>query len=170
MHARRSSTVIASASEAIQTISSSCSSFRSDAQAASPEQNLSSADSSRRELYIATLHDKRSQHVRHSGAILDFQRKRGESSAAFFVPFLNEAMDVLDVGCGPGTITTALAKVTRRATGIDINIHAIEAACRMASGTPNASFVTGTMTRLPFDNGHFDAVFFHAVLYHLDAT
>jgi len=48
--------------------------------------------------------------VRHSNAILDFQRKRSDSSAAFFLPFLNDAMDVLDVGCGPGTITVVLAK------------------------------------------------------------
>jgi SAM-dependent methyltransferase len=107
--------------------------------------------------------------VRHSNAILDFQRKRSKTSAAFFVPFLNDAMEILDMGCGPGTITTALARVAKRAIGIDINAHAIAAARQTASHVQNVSFVTGTMTELPFDDKRFDAVFFHAVLYHLDA-
>ena len=109
--------------------------------------------------------------VRHSNAILNFQRKRSDSSAAFFLPFLNEAMDVLDVGCGPGTITAALAKAARSATGIDINAHAIRSARDMAFADrlDNAGFVQASMTALPFRDAWFDAVFFHAVLYHLDA-
>jgi ubiquinone/menaquinone biosynthesis C-methylase UbiE len=51
--------------------------------------------------------------MRHNNAIVDFQRKRGDGSAAFLLPFLHEAMDVLDVGCGPGTITSALAKTAK---------------------------------------------------------
>src|SRR5262249_38876097 len=109
--------------------------------------------------------------VRHSNAILDFQRKRSDSSAAFVLPFLNDAMDVLDTGCGPGTVTAALAKAAKSATGIDINAHAIRSARDMAlaTGLENASFVQGSMTALPFRDAQFDAVFFHAVLYHLDA-
>jgi SAM-dependent methyltransferase len=109
--------------------------------------------------------------VRHSNAIVDFQRKRSDSSAAFFLPFLNDATDVLDVGCGPGSITVALAKAAKSATGIDINAAAIGAAREMAvaTGQDNARFVRGSMTALPFREAQFDAVFFHAVLYHLDA-
>jgi SAM-dependent methyltransferase len=108
--------------------------------------------------------------VRHSNAILDFQRKRSDSSAAFVLPSLNNAMDVLDVGCGPGTITVALAKIAGSATGIDINAHAIRSAREMAFADrlDNAGFVQGSMTSLPFRDAQFDAVFFHAVLYHLD--
>ena len=108
--------------------------------------------------------------MRHSGAILDFQRKRGEDSAAFFLRFLNDAMEILDVGCGPGTITAALAKVTKSAIGVDINPKAIESAREVASASrlQNLKFVEGNMTELPFGNTQFDAVFFHAVLYHLD--
>jgi SAM-dependent methyltransferase len=34
----------------------------------------------------------------------------------------------------------------------------------------NVGFVRGTMTALPFERARFDIVFFHAVLYHLDAA
>src|SRR5262245_31417465 len=110
--------------------------------------------------------------MQHNSAILDFQRKRGDSSAAFVLPFLNEAMDVLDVGCGPGTITAALARAAQSAVGIDISAKAIAAAHAMVTGArlPNVGFIRGTMTALPFGDDSFDAVFFHAVLYHLDAA
>lgn len=110
--------------------------------------------------------------MRHNHAILDFQRKRGEGSAAFVLPFLDATTAILDVGCGPGTITAALAKTARSAVGIDISAKAIAAAREMASSArmTNLGFVRGTMTALPFENTRFDIVFFHAVLYHLDAA
>jgi ubiquinone/menaquinone biosynthesis C-methylase UbiE len=107
--------------------------------------------------------------VHYNNAIVDFQRKRGESSAAFFLPFLDETMMVLDIGCGPGTITAALSGASGRVIGIDIEPKAIEAAKEMAatSAHANLEFFEGDMTALPFGNETFDAVFFHAVLYHL---
>jgi SAM-dependent methyltransferase len=108
--------------------------------------------------------------MRHNDAILNFQRKRGDDSAAFLLPFLDATMEILDVGCGPGTITAALAKATQSAVGIDISAKAIASARDMASRArlPNVGFIRGAMTALPFDAARFDAVFFHAVLYHLD--
>jgi ubiquinone/menaquinone biosynthesis C-methylase UbiE len=106
--------------------------------------------------------------MKHNDAILAFQHKRGDSSIAFLVPFLDKSMDVLDVGCGPGTITIALKQFTRSTVGIDINPRAIAAAGRMHAGVDRLTFVTGTMTTLPFPDVQFDAVLFHAVLYHLD--
>jgi SAM-dependent methyltransferase len=108
--------------------------------------------------------------MRHNHAILDFQRKRGEDSIAFVLPFLDETMEILDVGCGPGTITAALAKAVQSAIGIDINAKAITSAhaMTMSAHLTNVGFTRGTMTALPFDAARFDAVFFHAVLYHLD--
>jgi SAM-dependent methyltransferase len=110
--------------------------------------------------------------MRPNDAILAFQRKRGDSSAAFVLPFLDETMDVLDVGCGPGPITAALAKAARSAIGIDSSASAIAAARELSfrARLRNLSFVRGTMTGLPFGAACFDAVFFHAVLYHLDAA
>jgi ubiquinone/menaquinone biosynthesis C-methylase UbiE len=106
--------------------------------------------------------------MQHNDAILAFQHKRGDSSITFLVPFLDKTMDVLDIGCGPGTITAALKRFTRTAIGIDINPRAVATAGRMHAGVDRLSFVTSTMTKLPFPDAHFDAVLFHAVLYHLN--
>lgn len=106
--------------------------------------------------------------VRHDFSITAFQQKRGGDAAAFFVPFLAPGMTLLDVGCGPGTITAALAGVVGTAIGVDIEPHAIAMAKQLAtrSGSSNLSFVEADMTALPFEDGALDAVFFHAVLYH----
>ena len=106
--------------------------------------------------------------IRHDSTITAFQQKRGGDSAAFFVPFLAPDMRLLDVGCGPGTITAALAGIVGTAIGVDIEPNAIAAAKQLAahSGATHLSFVEADMTALPFESGAFDAVFFHAVLYH----
>ncbi|MGX4772922.1 class I SAM-dependent methyltransferase [Bradyrhizobium guangdongense] len=106
--------------------------------------------------------------VRHDSSITAFQQKRGGDAAAFFIPFLAPGMRLLDVGCGPGTITAALAEIVGTATGVDIEPNAIAAARRLAaqSGATPLSIVQADMTALPFEDGVFDAVFFHAVLYH----
>jgi SAM-dependent methyltransferase len=107
----------------------------------------------------------------HNSVIVDFQGKRGDSSAAFLLPFLNQDMTVLDIGCGPGTITAVLATSVRSAIGIDKEPKAIESANALARDHDPAHlrFVQADMTALPFGDGEIDAVFFHAVLYHLDA-
>lgn len=106
--------------------------------------------------------------VQHDFSITAFQQKRGGDAAAFFVPFLARGMTLLDVGCGPGTITAALAEVVGTAIGVDIEPHAIAMAKQLAthSGSTNLFFVEADMTALPFEDGALDAVFFHAVLYH----
>ncbi|HEX9211225.1 MAG TPA: class I SAM-dependent methyltransferase [Bradyrhizobium sp.] len=106
--------------------------------------------------------------VRHDSSITEFQQKRGGDSAAFFVPFLTPDVTLLDVGGGPGTITAALAEIVGKAVGVDIEPNAVAAANRLAarSGLANLAFVEADMTTLPFDDETFDAVFFHAVLYH----
>ena len=106
--------------------------------------------------------------VRHDSFITAFQQKRGGDSAAFFVPFLTPDVTLLDVGCGPGTITAALAGIVGMAIGVDIESNAITTANRLATaaGLTNLAFVEADMTALPFEDETFDAVFFHAVLYH----
>ncbi|WP_049814752.1 class I SAM-dependent methyltransferase [Bradyrhizobium sp. WSM2793] len=106
--------------------------------------------------------------MRYDSSIVQFQQKRGGDSAAFFIPFLTPDMILLDAGCGPGTITAALAGFVGRAVGVDIAPKAIAAANELAvkAGSTNLAFVEADMTALPFEDGSFDAVFFHAVLYH----
>lgn len=108
------------------------------------------------------------QTTRHDSSIVEFQQKRGSDSAAFFAPFLTPHMILLDAGCGPGTITAALAGIVGKAVGVDIEPNVIAAANRLAaqSGPANLAFVEADISMLPFEDEAFDAVFFHAVLYH----
>jgi ubiquinone/menaquinone biosynthesis C-methylase UbiE len=108
----------------------------------------------------------------HNSAIVDFQSKRGASSAAFFLPFLDQNMTLLDIGCGPGTITVALATTVKSAIGIDRDSQAITRANQLSSSQDDAAlrFIAADMTSLPFKDGEVDAVFFHAVRYHLAPT
>jgi SAM-dependent methyltransferase len=74
-------------------------------------------------------------------------------------------------GVLPGhRVTAGSSEVVRTVTGLDIEPKAIAAARQMVAPTNHASlsFLEGDMTSLPFEDSSFDAVFFHAGLYHLD--
>ena len=67
---------------------------------------------------------------------------------------------LIDVGCGTGDTTAALADMvgpTGRVLGLDISEPLIEAA--RAKAAPNASFVVGDAASHPFEAGGFDLVF-----------
>jgi ubiquinone/menaquinone biosynthesis C-methylase UbiE len=68
--------------------------------------------------------------------------------------------EVLDVACGPGILTCALAECAKHATGIDITPAMIEQAeaRRAASGLNNVEWHVGDATALPFENHSFDRV------------
>jgi SAM-dependent methyltransferase len=91
--------------------------------------------------------------------------------AEFFVPHLRPGMQVLDVGCGPGSITLGLAELVApgRVVGIDMQPSQVEQARALASacGAANVHFEVADLYRLPFADGVFDAVFAHGVLMHL---
>jgi SAM-dependent methyltransferase len=94
-----------------------------------------------------------------------------ETHGGFILPYLEPGMEVLDCGCGPGTITFGLAEAVfpGRATGLDQEAELVERASRLAEGLElvNASFVQGDAGQLPFADESFDFVFAHALLEHL---
>jgi ubiquinone/menaquinone biosynthesis C-methylase UbiE len=100
-----------------------------------------------------------------------FSRRTAEQQAAFFLPHLQAGMDLLDCGCGPGSITIGLARVVApgRAVGIDIDASQIELAQTNATdqAVANLRFETATLYALPFADRSLDAVFSHAVLTYL---
>jgi SAM-dependent methyltransferase len=89
--------------------------------------------------------------------------------AAFFTRHLRRGMRVLDVGCGPGSITAGLADVVAPAPviGIDIQPALIARAQAAAHGRANLRFEVADLHRLPFVDASFDAVFANGVLMHL---
>jgi SAM-dependent methyltransferase len=80
-------------------------------------------------------------------------------------------MRLLDLGCGPGTITLGLAEAvgSGEVVGIDAQPSQIEGARALAEerGVTNAKFEVGDAYRLPFPDESFDAAFAHVVLMHL---
>jgi ubiquinone/menaquinone biosynthesis C-methylase UbiE len=76
---------------------------------------------------------------------------------------------VLEVGCGTGAVarTLAVRPGVGEVVGLDPSPVFVQRAREIAAGVGNLTYVTGTGTALPFDNGAFDAVIFHTVLSHV---
>jgi ubiquinone/menaquinone biosynthesis C-methylase UbiE len=75
---------------------------------------------------------------------------------------------VLDVACGPGIVSAALARRARAVVALDITpamLAKAEARCA-AAGFGNVTFREGSATALPFADGAFDAVVTRLSLHH----
>jgi ubiquinone/menaquinone biosynthesis C-methylase UbiE len=97
-------------------------------------------------------------------------KRTAAKHAAFFTPFLQRGMRLLDCGCGPGTITIDLAELVTpgQVFGIDLEPAQLRSAQHRARQQQiNASFGVASIYALPFSDGHFDAVFAHALFEHL---
>ena len=93
------------------------------------------------------------------------------NSADFFLPHLRPGMNVLDCGCGSGTITIGLAEAVSpgEVVGVDHEPVQVEQARALAAerGVDGVRFETADLFALPFADGTFDAAFAHAVLMHV---
>lgn len=67
---------------------------------------------------------------------------------------------ILDVACGPGIVTTALAAVAREVVALDLTPEMVAKAKERcaAAGHTNVLFKQGSATHLAFADGSFDAV------------
>lgn len=95
-----------------------------------------------------------------------------ENSAPHLIPYLKPSLTILDVGCGPGTITVDLASRVSQGSviGIDPSTEVIEKARKYAGdkGIHNVRFEVGDIFNLDFEDGSFDAVHAHQVFQHLE--
>ena len=87
--------------------------------------------------------------------------------AGYLLPYLRAGMDLLDVGCGPGSITTELARLVAPATAIGVDLRATTLPSRAEREASSARFVVADVCRLPFADASFDAVHAHALFQHL---
>jgi len=110
-------------------------------------------------------------HGHHDSVLRSHRWRTAENSAAYLLPRLEPGAHVLDVGCGPGTITADLAARLPggQVTGIDAAAGVLAEAQEEAGrrGQANVRFETGDVYALDFEDGTFDVVHAHQVLQHL---
>src|SRR5437016_1460749 len=112
----------------------------------------------------------------HSAVVVGVHARRtAASEAAFFLPCLRPGMRLLDVGCGPGSITVGLARAVApgEVVGVDLAPDVLDAARTLAAEQDLSAlrFEAGRAEALPFPDASFDAVFAHTLLEHVpDAT
>lgn len=101
----------------------------------------------------------------------DYGTRTAARQAAFMLPYLKPGMNLLDVGCGPGSITLGLAQVVApgHVTGLDHDAAHIEAASALAleRRVTNVTFHKGNALSLTFEDGSFEAAFENNMLTHL---
>ncbi|WP_442544538.1 methyltransferase domain-containing protein [Arthrobacter sp. KN11-1C] len=110
-------------------------------------------------------------HGHHESVVRAHASRTAENSAAFVIPHLTAGTSVLDVGCGPGTITCDFAELVAPAkvVGLDRSAEIVAQAATLADerGVENVEFVTGNIYDLDFEDETFDLVHAHQVLQHL---
>jgi SAM-dependent methyltransferase len=108
-------------------------------------------------------------HGHHESVLRSHKWRTAENSAAYLLPHLAADAKVLDVGCGPGTITAGLAdRVPRgRVTGIDAAQGVIDQAREETGDRANLTFAAGDVYALDYPDDSFDVVHAHQVLQHL---
>lgn len=108
----------------------------------------------------------------HSSSVLTTHSWRNlTNSAPHLVPHLKPHFQILDAGCGPGSITIDLAKHVPQGhvTGVEYVPDPLDGARKLASeaGVSNITFQVGDIHALPFENDTFDIVHVHQVLQHI---
>src|SRR3954465_14015453 len=107
-------------------------------------------------------------HGHHESVLRSHRWRTAENSAGYLLPHLAPGLRLLDVGCGPGTITADLAGLVapRRGTAVEgaagaLDLARAEAASR---GVDTIDFAVADVHALDFPDGTFDVVHAHQVL------
>jgi ubiquinone/menaquinone biosynthesis C-methylase UbiE len=107
----------------------------------------------------------------HAEPVLQSHRWRtAENSAGYLLPLLRPGLELLDVGCGPGTITVDLARrvTPGRVVGLDVSADPLaEARAAASAAGVDVTFEVGDVYALEADDDSFDVVHAHQLLQHL---
>lgn len=102
-----------------------------------------------------------------AAAVALMASRSAKTHAAFFVRELEPSMSLLDVGCGPGSITLGLAEAVHpgRVVGVELDLEQTqEVAAEAHRRALNLSFERADIYDLPYADQSFDAVFLSAVI------
>jgi len=111
-------------------------------------------------------------HGHHASVLASHGARTAADSAAYLLPHLRDGLRVLDVGCGPGTITMDLAEAVGP-SGVVVGIENVEGPLvearrnRAARGDERTQFQRADVMALPYAAASFDVVHAHQVLQHL---
>ena len=107
----------------------------------------------------------------HAEPVLQSHRRRtAENSAAYLLPHLRPGLDLLDVGCGPGSITVDLARrvAPGRVLAVDVSPDPLDEARALAAREGvTVTFAVGDVYALDLPDDSVDVVHAHQVLQHL---
>ncbi|MFD7862755.1 class I SAM-dependent methyltransferase [Streptomyces sp. NPDC059783] len=110
-------------------------------------------------------------HGHHESVLRSHRWRTAANSAGYLVGELGSGLDVLDVGCGPGTITADLAALVApgRVTAVDTTREILDQAAAVAAerGLDNVEFAVADVHALDFPDDSFDVVHAHQVLQHV---
>jgi SAM-dependent methyltransferase len=112
-------------------------------------------------------------HGHHESVLRSHKWRTAENSCAYLLPVLRPGLHLLDVGCGPGTITVDLAGrvAPGRVVGIDASAAVVDEARTHADAAgvtgPGLEFAVGDVYALDHPDASFDVVHAHQVLQHL---
>ncbi|NBM18848.1 methyltransferase domain-containing protein [Streptomyces sp. GC420] len=110
-------------------------------------------------------------HGHHESVLRSHRWRTAANSAAYLLGELRPGLTVLDVGCGPGTITADLAALVApgRVTAVDAAPGVLEQAAAVAAerGLDNVEFTVADVHALDFPDDSFDVVHAHQVLQHV---
>ncbi len=115
-----------------------------------------------------TSPQERYTHGHHESVLKSHTWRTIANSAAYLDSHLTAGLSLLDVGCGPGTITAEFAErlAPGRVVGVDAAAEVIAKATADHQGH-NLEFLVGDAYALPFDDGSFDIVHAHQTLQHV---
>jgi 2-polyprenyl-3-methyl-5-hydroxy-6-metoxy-1,4-benzoquinol methylase len=110
-------------------------------------------------------------HGHHDAVLRSHRWRTAENSTAYLLPHLVNGQRLLDVGCGPGTLTVDLARQVApgEVVGIDVAESVVTEASAYAEGAAvaNVRFLSGDFRQAGLELGSFDVVHAHQVLQHL---